>query len=237
MTNTTPGNSPPPTWSGNSAYDPLENETVYFGGCGDLNCSLVSNQTWVFGNGTWTNETNPFDAPPARDTASMDYDPYMQSVLLFGGQNASGAYLNDTWTFSGGVWTDVSFFSPAPSARAGAGLAFDPAPEENGSVLFGGYGTAGYPNDTWVWQSDAGWVELTPSAPPPGLYFPGMAYDPLGGEIVLFGGYGPVTGVSGETWELYSGQWWPVFPATSPTPRYLGSMVYVPSVSGLLLFG
>jgi hypothetical protein len=237
VTNSSPGNRPPPTWSGSAAYDPLENATVYFGGCGDLSCSFATNQTWVFANGTWANETNPFDAPPARDTASMDYDPYMQAILLFGGETPNGTYFNDTWTFRGGIWTDVTFFGSAPSPRAGAGLAFDPEPEENGSVLFGGYGDAGYSNDTWVWQSDAGWVELTPSAPPPAVYFPAMAFDPLGGDVVLFGGYAGFSGVTAATWELYSGQWWPVFPATSPDARYLGSMIYVPKLSGLLLFG
>jgi hypothetical protein len=233
------GTAPPPVFGGSAAYDPVDNETVYFGGCyfGGVVCT---NQTWVFANGTWSNETNPFDAPPARSYASMDYDVNMRAVLLFGGSTgAAGGYadLNDTWMFSGGTWTNLTYVGPAPSTRYGAGLAFDPQPEENGSVLFGGYGEAGYPTDTWVWKSWSGWVPLSPSSPPPGVAYTAMAYDAINGYVVLYGGYGPSVGYSGETWELYSGQWWEVFPSASPVGRELTDMAYVPALGSVLLFG
>ena len=213
----------------------MDNETVYFGGA-IFGGAAFTNQTWVFANGTWENETNPFDAPPARNYPSMDFDPNMEAVLLFGGNSLNGS-LNDTWTFSAGVWTNLTFVGPAPSARYGAGLAFDPQPEENGSVLYGGYGTVGYPTDTWVWESWSGWIQLFPSSGPPELANVAMAYDAVNGYIVLFGGYGPTLGYGSETWEFYSGQWWHVFPITSPTGRELGVMTYFPSYGSDLLFG
>jgi len=231
--------SPPPTLEGaSSAFDPVDNETVLFGGCLTYICSLFTNQTWVFANGAWTNETNVFDAPPARDFGSMDYDANMQAVLLFGGQGPTSE-LNDTWLFSGGTWTNVTDWGPGPIARYGASMAFDPQPEENGSVLFGGYSDVlGYLNDTWVWQGGAGWVPLTsPSIAPPQVVYASMAYDAADGYLVLFGGYVVYVGYAAETWELYAGQWWEVSPPASPLARAYASMIYVPSLSSVLLFG
>jgi PKD repeat protein len=236
VTSAAPRAAPPETAGGSSAYDPKDNETVYFGGCIAAG-ACPSNQTWVFADGTWTNETNPFDAPPARDYASMDYDANMKAVLLFGGDGVHGP-LGDTWVFSGGTWTNVTFYGPGPIARYGASMAFDPQPEENGSVLFGGYSSVlGYLNDTWVWQGGSGWVLLSPSFAPPEVVYAAMAYDAADGYIVLFGGYTYAFGFSAETWELYSGQWWAVSPKNPPLARYIASMVYVPSLSGVLLFG
>jgi PKD repeat protein len=240
VTNTTAGAHPTTAFGGTSAYDPEDNETVYFGGCIDYNCSIQSNQTWVFAHGVWTNETNPSDAPPAREYASMDYDPNMQEVLLFGGLSDLYGYLNDTWLFRGGVWTNVTSWGPGPIGRFGAAMAFDPAPEENGSVLFGGYSAlslTGYLNDTWVWQGGAGWVQLTPSIAPPGTVYGDMAYDPVSGYIVLFGGDNASFATTDQTWEFYSGQWWSTRISPSPSARNDEMMTWVPSISAILMFG
>lgn len=239
--NVTPaGPGPSASEGGSSAYDPESNETVLFGGCLDTSCNEASNATWVFARGVWTNITNYQSAPPARDYAAMDYDANMHGVLLFGGQNASGVILDDTWLFTNGTWTDVSSYSAAPPARYGAAMAFDPQPEENGSVLFGGYSNVlGYLNDTWIWEGGAGWVELKSSSlAPPGVVYTSMAYDPTQGYIVQTGGYEyAIYGDDPYTWELYSGQWWNVTPASSPPGRSFASMVFDPSVGGVVLFG
>ncbi|HEV2519379.1 MAG TPA: PKD domain-containing protein [Thermoplasmata archaeon] len=221
------------------AYDPLDHETVYFGGCLRLVCA--TNQTWVFSGGTWLNLTDPHDAPPARYGATMDYDGNMGGLLLFGGYGSS-SYLDDTWFFHAGVWTNLSpTLATNPPARVDASMAFVPDPEENGSVLFGGYepGLGGWANDTWIWHGAAGWVLLQPSGPvPPPSGHTQMAYDPVEGALVLFGcGYGGCA-VPNQTWELYSGQWWHVVPP-SPVPPYRSdaSMTYDAGLSAIVLFG
>ena len=232
--------SPPAGYAESLAYDPPDGATVLFGGC--LATLCPSNQTWVFAGGSWRNVTNPSDAPPARDYAGMDFDARMGGVLLFGGSTASGP-LNDTWLFQGGVWTNLTYVGTAPSPRYGASLAYDPDPEENGSVLYGGcvpafLGVSCY-NDTWVWRAWSGWVPLSPSVTPPAVGFAAMAYDPLLGATVLFGGCAGVLclGESNQTWELYAGEWWPVLPATFPSSRSGSSMAYDPVGERLLLFG
>lgn len=223
------GGAPPATFWGSLAYDAADHETVAFGGCGTSQCP--ENLTWVFSNGAWENVTNSFDAPPARAGAMMSYDPNMQGVLLFGGFGASG-YLADTWLFQGGEWTNVSYVSPPPPGRAFGSLAFDPAPEENGSVLFGGYNsTLGDLNDTWVWRAWSGWVPLNISIEPPAADALAMAYDPVDGAMVLYG-----AGFTSSTWELYSGQWWNLsIPA--PPFRTGAAMIYDPAQGSDILFG
>ena len=239
VTSSGKGTAPPVSASSAMAYDPVDQETVLFGGCGSAQCP--DNQTWVFANGTWTNITNPRDAPPARYGASMDFDANMGGVLLFGGGGPGSVYFNDTWLFQAGAWTNLSRVSGvAPPARVYATMAFDPQPEENGSVLFGGYEPSlgpGYGNDTWVWEGWAGWVLLDTSVSPPVSDLAQMAYDPAEQAIVLFGcGDGCID--ANQTWELYSGQWWQVSPPGSIPPyRYGAAMIYDPALSGVLMFG
>ncbi|MCI4334634.1 MAG: PKD domain-containing protein [Thermoplasmata archaeon] len=243
VTGTLSGAAPPRGSESSSAFDaaPGDNETVLFGGC--LLIACPSNQTWVLANGSWHNITNPSDAPPARNSASMDYDANMQGVLLFGGDGTLG-YFNDTWLFHGGRWTNLGFVGPmAPSPRAGASMTFDPQPEENGSVLFGGCVTSGLnavcTNDTWVWAGWSGWVQLTPSLAPPAVGYSAMTFDVADQVLLLFGGCGGFLclGVIGSTWELYSGQWWAEFPSSSPVNRTDASMVYSPKLGEVILFG
>jgi PKD repeat protein len=229
VTRTGPGGAPPATLWSSVSYDPADQETVAFGGCGISVCP--ENYTWVYQNGVWTNVTDPRDSPPARYEASMDYDANMHGLILFGGIGVS-SYLSDTWLFSAGHWTNLTWAGPSPPGRAFAMFAFDPAPEENGSVLFGGYSLAlGGLNDTWIWEGWSGWVRLYPTITPPPTYTVSMVYDPAAAAMVLYGG-----GEASTTWELYSGQWWKLN-IPSPPYRYGAGMVYDPAISAAILFG
>lgn len=232
----------PPIGDGaSSASDPVDHVTVWFGGCLDSECP--SNQTWIFANGSWENVTPLTGSPPAREFASMDYDANMGGILLFGGLGDGDTPLNDTWLFAGGIWTNLGFVGPAPSARYGASLAFDPASDENGSVLYGGcvpeFLGVTCSNDTWIWRSWAGWVSVTPSAFPPAVGFAAMAWDPAASAVVLFGGCAGIlcAGEVNQTWEFYANQWWYVGTTSSPLARSDLGMVWDSTVGGLVLFG
>ncbi len=222
--------TPPAGYDGTMAFDPADHETIYFGGCSAAACP--QNETWGFAGGHWTNLTDVRHAPPARVGASMDYDANMGGVLLFGGYGASG-YLADTWLFRHGVWTNLTWVGPGPAARELATMTFDPEPEENGSVLFGGYVPGvGYATDTWVWEGWSGWVPLAPNIAPPATLYSVMAYSPAARAVVL---YRP--DLVNQTWELYAGQWWQVNPTAEPTYREDASTVYDPALQEVLLFG
>jgi len=230
--------APPPVYGESVAYDPVANETILFGGCYIAQCP--GNETWAFSNGGWTNLTPRSGSPPAREDASMDFDANMGGLLLFGGNSASGTALNDTWLFRGGRWTNLTYIGPAPTARWGAALAFDPDPEANGSVLYGGCGIGGCAfNDTWAWEGGAGWVHLTLTDPGPSLGWAAMAFDVHDDYLVLFGGCSGFLclGESNQTWEFYGGQWWQKAPAVHPSARVGAGMVYDPVSQEVMLFG
>ena len=243
MTSSAANASPPDLYYGASANDPVDNETVYFGGCSYVVCA--TNYTWVFSRGTWTNITNPFDAPPARYGEMMDYDPNMQAVLLFGGINVSGSFLADTWIFQGGVWTNLTWVTPSgdnPTPEAYGSMAFDPDPEVNGSVLYGGEWSGGDLNTTYVWEAWSGWVPWTTSDLNPGeIAGAGMAFDAADDYMVFYGGsYYCLFCFNTETWEFVSGNWFPAYPAASPSEYAYASsnyMVYDSALSGVVLFG
>ncbi len=234
------GVAPPASESASSAYDAADNVTVLFGGCQDLLCP--SNQTWLFAGGRWVNATNPANAPPARYEAAMDYDANMRGVLLFGGSGVGGVVLNDTWLYANQRWTNLSWVGPAPPGRRGASMAFDPQPEENGSVLFGGaLPSAATTNDTWVWEGWSGWVRLPTSIAPLPVEFASMAYDAQDQYLLLVDGVVPcgfLACLINETWELYAGEWWPVHPAgPGPAARFWSSMAYDGGSGEVVLFG
>jgi hypothetical protein len=90
--------------------------------------------------------------------AGADCDPICGRVddqfLLMGGETFAGELLGDTWTFDG-TWTLHTDVRP-PGARSGHAMAHVPA--INKVVMFGGKGTAGLRNDTWIW--DGQWRRL-----------------------------------------------------------------------------
>jgi hypothetical protein len=139
-------------------------------------------------------------------------------LVLFGGLsdlNAAGGrdVFNDTWTFDGTSWREVS--SPtAPSARE------DPAMATLGGkvVLFGGFDTVNNLSDTWVF--DGIWTEVSPPHSPPPRSS-GMMVT-IGGRIVLYGGAGTVGGITvalGDTWTFDGADWSEVSVTASPPAR------------------
>jgi hypothetical protein len=243
-------------------WDLADKEAVFFGG---LSGSEPTNQTWLFAHGNWTNDTNPARAPPARWGASMAYDNLtgVQSVLLFGGYGGTHP-LNDTWRFSGGLWSPVSAGGATPpplfdSAMTSWGL--------NGTLLFGGCSTANcstQSNATWAFQQNTTcvggyngscWVDLAENGhirgtSPPGLAASAIGVDPdigpAGGTVVLYGGFNNssagFTRDSNSTW-LFDGLHWTNATSGYAPDAYPGSgrsfaaFFWDPSTEWLYLYG
>jgi Galactose oxidase, central domain len=135
--------APPPLAYASAAYD-SDNQTIVLFGGSRSNGSL-SNDTWVWDGSTWTDFSgSEVQAPPARMSASMAFDPKLHQLILFGGEGASGQPLGDTWAWNGASWYEQTdqVTGPSPSPRQGAALAYDGAGH---LVLFGGTGYADAP--------------------------------------------------------------------------------------------
>ncbi len=194
----------------------------------------------------WSNLSASVGAGPLVP-AVMGTDDASGSTVLVGG--ASGT---ETWTFSAGVWRNLT---PSLSVRPGTngadprgyGMAYDA--QDGYFVLFGGAPAAGsYPgNQTWIFKSGT-WTELNLTAAPSPRSYAAMAYDARDGYVMLFGGsysylpsHQPGPSDSGvtfnETWAFSAGHWAQLHPTLFPSARSGAAMAFDPLANAIILFG
>jgi hypothetical protein len=226
----TPTTNPGPVYGGTMAYDAKDKYVVLFGGGNES--AHVRSFTWEFKAGQWTKVTTS-PAPTERWEASMDYDVADGYVVLFGGYNfTSGKWLGDTWTYTGGKWTQPTL-SASPSARYGAGMAYSAIDQE--VVLFGGLGTSSVYSDTWTFSAGV-WTKISTAASPGRRYAFEVADGTATTPITFFGGVNPAYKQLNDTWTFQGHAWTHVTPAV-PVARTEGSMVYDEKDGYVLLFG
>lgn len=151
--------------------------------------------------------------------------------VLFGGWDASGKPLGDTWVWNGAGWARRT--AVGPSARAGAVAADDR--RERRVLLFGGRADGGAAlDDTWAWDGRR-WQQLHPATVPhptgdrPEL---GMGTDGAGRVVLVAASGDPRDHL--QTWTWTDGDWRSVEVTTVPGVGYLGPTVD-PSTGRLLL--
>ena len=192
---------------------------------------------------SWSELSIPAAAsPPPRIDGSMVWDSTDGYGLLFGGEYLNETtyhtvYYNDTWTYLGGHWTNVTS-AHAPSERSGTSLTDDPADHE--VVLFGGVNSHGRDlNDTWVWSAGT-WTNVTPtgaSESPPAGFWASMTYDAATSSVLLFGGINESSQYGNDTWSFKAGKWTQLFPTSLPPGRHAQEMVYDAASSEVVMFG
>ncbi len=195
--------------------------------------------SWTQMNGSANGCTDACpSSPPPRAAYAMAYDPATKQLVLFGGLDASGDNLNDTWTWNGTTWTQVddstdpgctTTCTSSPPPRAASYMAYDPATQQ--LILFGGNGNAGYLNDTWTWNGTT-WTELFPATPPAGDSGFVMAYDQASQQFIYFSGLNG----NDQTWSWDGTTWTELSPATSPPFSVAPDLVYDAANHQLLLF-
>lgn len=139
-------------------------------------------------------------SPGARQSHAMAFDPRRNCLVVFGGADANGQFLGDTWELTpaafGFQWTQRTTAN-APSRRWQHKMDYDPA--RGVVVLVGGYGNpqcgqycASHMND--VWEFDGfDWRQRQPSTSLPAVHEgAGFAYDSNRQRFVLQGGGGSV---------------------------------------------
>lgn len=216
-------------------YDSAHSYTLLFGGgdAGQPNPN-PQNDTWTWRNG-WR-QLSPATSPTPRNGPNLVYDPTAHTVVLFGGADANGTYLNDTWTWDGVTWTQQHPpLSPPGRELDVPEMAYDAASKT--VILFGG-SSNGALGDTWEWNGRTkAWRQLFPATSPSPRQFAPLAYDPLTREIVLFGGYDNAGNNINDTWTWNGATWTQQFPAASPSARHSSSIAYDTSLGQVVLFG
>ena len=157
-----PTTTPPGRFEHAMSPDQLGTKAVLLGGTDGSDEALES--TWLWDGTDWNEEIPP---PSPRTGVAMTYDSARGKHVLFGGRSAPGSTdLGDTWELEELTWEHKTP-SPAPTARADAGLCYDEA--RNVTVLFGGRqsGSCGTPlGDTWEWDGTT-WTPKSPANSPP----------------------------------------------------------------------
>ena len=253
---------------------------VMFGGLnlgssGFFKAFNVLGDTWIWNDTDWAQLTIS-SSPPPRYGASMAYYPGTPNgtggwlippvTVLFGGRDAQGNYLADTWLFSSRTvcftkticnqafsWTQVA--GSGPPGRAAARMAFSSifyaalfgGTRGDGIILTGGFDGTNYLNDTW--RFDAHLQSWQPDIFEVGLFSPGRSdtavatcRNSLG--AVLFGGFdGSFSSPLGDTWQHKatevggSPEWLQISPSTSPQSRFGHGMALYPVSNREVLYG
>jgi hypothetical protein len=208
-----PPATPPPLANASAVYDSDNKTVVLFGGL-ELGGSL-SNDTWVWNGSTWADYPgSEIQAPPARQLASMAFDPDLHQLILFGGEGADGQLLSDTWAWNGASWYQQSNQAATgfPGPREAAAMAFDGA---GNLILFGGTGIASVTDAT-----PPGPTSTTTAAGPAGSAGSSSAVSTTGSAV-------PLT-VLADTW-LWTRDGWvqgPVPSRTGPGARSGAAMAF-----------
>ena len=144
---------------------PGSEQVLLFGGGPLAAAAPPFNDTWAWDGARWAllSPDGPPGAerPPARRRHALVGDPLRETVLLFGGDSASGGdiveELGDVWEWTGQRWEAVAVADPegdgSPAARAGHALAWDPG--RDGAVLHGGLAPGRTLDSTWLWDGGA----------------------------------------------------------------------------------
>jgi hypothetical protein len=149
-------------------------------------------------------------------------------VVLFGGSDAAGNPLADTWEYDGTNWQQ-RFPLSFPPPRSQHAMAFDSA--RGVVVLFGGRTDLA---DTWEYDGVI-WQQRFPSAAPAPRLAPSMAYDPARGVTVMTGGQSAFAW--SDTWEWNGSEWrQQVMPMPTMFARSASSMVFDSFRGRMVLF-
>jgi hypothetical protein len=202
--------------------------------------------------------TDPFGLPCARCCTAFAFDPNHGvggEIVMFGGTDATGRALEDTWLWDEGAWTLVS--PPIhPCARHSTRMAFDGTSIPAKLVLFGGVPGPDCPlpqqrlGDTWLWDGTT-WTQactgcITGQSTPPARRSEGLAWDGADGFALLFGGFGNCGSnkACGDTWtwNAAADAWAKrcsgcVIGSSSPSKRGSPVITYSEARAQLILYG
>jgi len=237
--------APPPRSQAVFGYDPVNNDSVLFGG---VSAAVPSefDDTWTFAGGVWKQVVTTNGSPSPRQGAAGVWDLSSNDFVVFSGEEGGlPASVPDTWTYVNDSWASdhstMIFSWPAPSARYAASMAFDPKTDV--SVLFGGATRLGANAETWTYKI-SNWTEVFPAnGSPPARSFASMAFDGHWGDnyTLLFGGRSAEGVPLGDTWIYHTGTWKRIYPSCPtggcPPARYGAAMAFDPADNFTLLYG
>jgi hypothetical protein len=175
------------------AFDAARNETVLFGGFGQITPNL--SDTWIWSGSQWQQRV-PAASPPPMQSYSMAYDPLRAETILVGVPVSVPWF--ETWAWNGMTWLRKTSGFPPSLVKFGR-LAYDGASGE--MVLYGGttFLLDSPTDEVWTWNGTA-WTPRIVTTNPGRRIDHSMTTDSAG-QIIMFGG------TNGVSTQRYSGIW------------------------------
>lgn len=206
--------SPPARAQCAIAWDFARNVLVVFGGSDSTGARL--GDTWEWNGAAWANVTPVGTSPVARSFCAMAYDWINAKVLLFGGNNGTASpYLNDTWTWNGTTWTQLSPTN-VPATRQQHLMVS--RPDQLDIVMAVGQNTVRHA-DTWAWNGSNWNQVLTATTPPVSRIALDAGYDLVRQRVVITGGNNSALNPTGQISEFDGINWVNRTPIPSPRPH------------------
>ncbi|MCA9320846.1 MAG: hypothetical protein KDB53_08935, partial [Planctomycetes bacterium] len=189
---------------------------------GQTTSSGPLNDLWRFDGVTWTQMTadGAAGSPPARFVAAITWDFANNLLIVFGGQDASGAALGDTWAWdpTSNTWADVTPSGASPSPRKWSAMAFDWFNQQ--VLLFGGLDASGHLNDTWHFDGMS-WTQLSPAGAIPAVRRQHALVERFDFvDVIMCGGQeAGGAGIYADTWKWDGLAWSQIMTTNSPAGR------------------
>jgi len=216
------GTAPQGRYGHVAAYDSNSNRMMIFGG-GVGSTSSCANDVWILsgangqsGTPSWISVAPSGTAPAPRLYSGGVYDPNTNSLIVFGGSNCSGGYLNDVWVLSNAngeagtsAWTQLAPSGTAPRARESGTAVYDSA--NNILIIYGGDAGGSPFADVWVLSHANGvggtpaWTQLLPTGTSPNARTGHTAiFDSVNDRMTIFGGTNSAQTTFSDAWVLTS---------------------------------
>ena len=198
---------------------------------GGQNDSSLSAEFWKYQNGQW--DRLPLDnGPTACGTSDGVYDSDRKKLVVVCADSV-------VYEWDGAAWKSFSGLKPTPQSRNFSAAVYDQSLKK--TVLFGGFGTVNYIDDTWTWDG-AKWTQIKKHLPPirEGT---SMWFDPTLKKTVIFGGVGRQSSQDNvvrfnDMWSFDGSGWTEIKNvATLPGERYAAQTAVDPRSGKVLLFG
>jgi hypothetical protein len=235
-TNMNPSSAPAGRKYHAMAYNGKNGEVVLFGGYGAGDIYYNDTWTYSYSSNKWGDQ-KPLSAPLARGDHAMVCDNESGVIVLFGGENSSNNYFNDTlvYNLTSNIWLKMN--PPVtPLGRCGHAMTYDSANDR--ILLFGGKEKNKAFGDTWTYdlRTDA-WTNESPLISPPSRSDFDIVHDTAHNYSILFGGWdGQYSLNDAWTYDLNINNWSYLEP-TIPLPRWIHAMVYDSTHKEEVLFG
>jgi N-acetylneuraminic acid mutarotase len=218
-------------------HDPTD-RLILFGGANGMT-RRNDTQAFNFTTNQWTSIPPTGMTPPPMSRHSMVYDEIRNKVLLFGGSDAAQKF-DGTWLLNPatGKWTE-SLAAPHPMMRDNHAIAIASGPGV--AVLFGGNGTSGLYNDTWIFDMRLEkWTDVTPAHSPSKREGHSIVFDSINGQVILFGGKDESRAYLNDVWayNITGNTWSMLFPATAIPPRWKAASTFaIPGGTAYIGYG